>query len=72
MYYELLDDFDLTDAIWNDKVDDYRKNGTENFDRLLNLPFKVISQPDGAITLERNLEEMGPVTKNARLRALFG
>ena len=71
VYYELLDDFDLTDAIWNDKVDDYRKNGTENFDRLLNLPFKVISQPDGAITLERNLEEMGPVTKNARLSILW-
>jgi tetratricopeptide (TPR) repeat protein len=71
VYYELLDDFDLTDAIWNDKVDDYRKNSTENFDRLLNLPFKVISQPDGAITLERNLEEMGPVTKNARLSILW-
>jgi CHAT domain-containing protein len=71
VYYELLDNFDLTDAIWNDKVDDYRKNGTENFDRLLNLPFKVISQPDGAITLERNLEEMGPVTKNAKLSILW-
>jgi CHAT domain-containing protein len=71
VYYELLDDFDLTDAIWNDKVDDYRKNGTENFDRLLNLPFKVISQPDGAIALERNLEEMGPVTKNAKLSILW-
>ena len=71
VYYELLDDFDLTDAIWNDKVDDYRKNSTENFDRLLNLPFKVISKPNGAITLERNLEDMGPIAKNARLSVLW-
>jgi CHAT domain-containing protein len=71
VYYELLDDFDLTDAVWNNKVDDYRKNSSENFDRLLNLPFKVVSQPDGAITLQRNLEEMGPITKNARLSILW-
>jgi CHAT domain-containing protein len=71
VYYELLDDFDLTDAIWNDKVDDYRKNGTANFGRLLNLPFKVISQSDGANMLERNLEEMGPIVKNARLSILW-
>jgi CHAT domain-containing protein/Tfp pilus assembly protein PilF len=71
VYYELLDDFDLTDAVWNDKLDDYRKNSAENFDRLLNLPFKVISQPDGAITLQRNLEQMGPIANNVRLSILW-
>ena len=52
VYYELIDNFDQTDAIWNDKVGDYQKNGADNFGRLLDLPFKVISQPDGANALE--------------------
>jgi CHAT domain-containing protein/Tfp pilus assembly protein PilF len=71
VYYELIDNFDLTDAIWNDKVGDYQKNGTENFNRLLNLPFKVIAQPDGANVLESNLEQMGPIVKNAKLSILW-
>jgi CHAT domain-containing protein/uncharacterized protein HemY len=71
VYYELLEDFDLTDAIWNDKVDDYRKSNPENFNRLLNLPFKVITQSDGAHMLERNLEEMGPIGKNVKLSILW-
>ena len=71
VYYELVDNFDQTDAIWNDKVGDYQKNGADNFGRLLDLPFKVISQPDGANALETNLEEMGPVVKNAKLSILW-
>lgn len=71
VYYELIDNFDQTDAIWNDKVSDYQKNGADNFGRLLDLPFKVISQPDGANVLETNLGEVGPVVKNAKLSILW-
>jgi CHAT domain-containing protein len=71
LYYELVHDFDLTDAIWNDKVDDYRKSNSEDFDRLLNLPFKVITQLDGAHMLENNLEEMGPIAKDVKLSILW-
>src|SRR5207245_8049324 len=48
-----------------------RKSNSENFARLLNLPFKVITQSDGARMLERNLEEMGPIAKNAKLSILW-
>ena len=61
VYYELLQDFERTDAIWNGKSDEYFKHSSETVNTLFNMPLKIIAQPDGAQILQTNLEEMGPI-----------
>jgi hypothetical protein len=72
VYYELLQDFERTDAIWNGKSDEYFKRSSETVNILFDMPLKIIAQPDGAQILQTNLEEMGPIiTHGVRLPILI-
>jgi CHAT domain-containing protein/uncharacterized protein HemY len=61
VYYELLQNFERTDAVWNGQSDEYFKHSSETVNTLFNMPLKIITQPDGAQILQTNLEEMGPI-----------
>ena len=72
VYYELLDTFERTDAIWNGKADEYLKHTSETVNTLFDLPLKIIAQPDGAQILQTNLDEIGPIiAQGARLPILI-
>jgi len=61
VYYELLQDFERTHAIWNGKSDEYFKHSSETVNILFDMPLKIVAKPDGAQVLQTNLEEMGPI-----------
>ena len=72
VYYELLENFERTDANWNGKSDEYLKHTSETVSTLFNMPLKLIAQPDGVQILQTNLEEMGPIiARGARLPILI-
>ena len=72
VYFELLRYFEEFDAAWNNKYEEYTKqlNSDTTTNRLLQIPFKVISQDDGASVLAKNIEEMGPIANTVRLSTL--
>ncbi|MBZ5521329.1 MAG: CHAT domain-containing protein [Acidobacteriia bacterium] len=71
-YLELLEHFEQIDAKWNNRLAEYNKGPiSQTVSRLLEIPFKIIIQPDGAKALEANLQQMGPVAQMARLPILI-
>src|SRR5262249_2954092 len=59
--YELVQHFDETHARWMNKLEDYLKSNNPFVSKLLEIPFTMAAQPDGAAALENNLKQMGPI-----------
>jgi len=70
-YFELLQHFDEFQARQKGEVSQYTNDSNDpNQKNVLNLPFTVIAQTNGAAQLEHNLELMGPIAQMARLPIL--
>jgi CHAT domain-containing protein len=72
LYFELVQYFERTDSRWNGKFDEYSSNLGKNVavQRVLALPFQIITKPDGAKGLENNIARAGPIAQMARLPIL--
>jgi len=72
LYFELVQYFEHMDSRWNGKFDDYSSNLGKNVavQRVLALPFQIITKPDGAKGLENNLMQAGPIVQMAKLPIL--
>jgi len=69
LYFELLQHFEQTGAKWRGA--EYNKNLNDPIvAKLIEIPFKLIAQPNGATALETNLQQLGPVAQAARLPIL--
>jgi CHAT domain-containing protein/tetratricopeptide (TPR) repeat protein len=70
--YELIQHFEATHARWSDKGKDYNsKTDDPMVGKVLEIPFKLILQPEGSVELEANLQQMGPIAQMARLPILI-
>ena len=71
-YFELAQHFEETDARWKGKLDDYNKTADNQFlKKMLEIPLKLIQQPDGPAALETNLQKMGSIAERVRLAVLY-
>lgn len=70
--YELIQHFEETHAIWAGKGADYNPRHDDPLvNKILDIPFKLVQQPEGSTVLEKNLQEMGPIAQVARLPILI-
>ena len=70
-YFELIQHFEETVARWKGKSGEYNSNSdNQPLKKILEIPYKLIEQANGAAVLESNLREMGPIAARARLQLL--
>ncbi len=70
--YELIQYFEETHARWSGVGADYnKKHDDPTVAKVLEIPFKLVEQTDGAATLDNNLRQMGPIAEMARLPILI-
>lgn len=67
IFYELLATFEATEARWNGRTEEWFKAPNPVAFRLLEIPLKLVAEPNGAQVLEGNLALMGRVAGIARI-----